>query len=165
MVHWPPDPQAGVPPPALVAAWLVLGTVRADRVPLWAAHWLASGRDGEALAALAGLDGGDPHDVRDLLPAALAECGVVTPDVASAVERTHTALARLHLDGVIGAHLVVRGVLDVVESTDGPAAVEPPMGELYLLDDEWEAGWGRTRDELSAVVRAACLAQLRATGP
>jgi hypothetical protein len=50
-----------------VAAWLILGTVPTERVPLWAAHWIVAGHDGPALAELAGLHGDDPHEVRDLL--------------------------------------------------------------------------------------------------
>ena len=72
--------------PRLVAAWLELDTLPTERVPLWAAHWLTAGHDGEALAELAGLHGDDPYEVRDLLPSALAECGVMTPDFASANE-------------------------------------------------------------------------------
>ena len=86
MSDWPADAEAGIPSPELVAAWLELDTLPTERVPLWAAHWLAAGHDGEALAEIAGLHGDDPHDVRDLLPSALAECGVTTPDFATATE-------------------------------------------------------------------------------
>jgi hypothetical protein len=47
-------------------AWLILGTLPTERVPLWAAHCIAVGYDGQALAELAGLQGDDPHEVRDL---------------------------------------------------------------------------------------------------
>ncbi len=39
-----------------------------------------------------------------------------------------------------------------------------PLGQLYGIDDEWEAGWGRTDTELRAATRQACLDQLRLTG-
>ena len=43
------------PTPGLVAAWLVMGTLRAESVPMWAANWLVQGYDGMSLAELAGL--------------------------------------------------------------------------------------------------------------
>lgn len=70
--RWPVPESAGVPSPTLVAAWLTLDTLATERIPLFAAHWLASGYDRHALAELAGLDGDDPHDVRDVLADALA---------------------------------------------------------------------------------------------
>ena len=83
-----------VPSPALVAAWEKLGILRPERVPLWAAHWIVAGHDGERLICLAGLHGDDPHDVHDALPGALQDCGVPWPesDVAAAtVAATVTA--------------------------------------------------------------------------
>ncbi len=50
-------PRDDVPTPRLVAAWLVVGGLATESVPLWAAHWLAQGQDGEALRELAGLHG------------------------------------------------------------------------------------------------------------
>jgi len=35
-----------------------------------------------------------------------------------------------------------------------------PLGQLCGLTDEWGAGWGRTRDALTATVRVACSNQL-----
>jgi hypothetical protein len=61
------------PSPVTAAALFVLGAIRIERVPWWAAQWLADGHDGEALRELAGLDGRDPHAVTDLIPSALAE--------------------------------------------------------------------------------------------
>jgi hypothetical protein len=34
------------PSPFLVAAWMALGMIDIDRVPWWAARWLADGHDG-----------------------------------------------------------------------------------------------------------------------
>ena len=61
-----------VPSPHDVAARFVLGRVSA-RTPWWAAQWLASGHDGEALRETAGLNGRDTRALDDLLPAVLAE--------------------------------------------------------------------------------------------
>ena len=68
-----------VPAPQAVAAWARLGLVPDEQVPLWAAHWLVAGYDGEHLVYLAGLHGDDPYDVRDALPDALRDCGIELP--------------------------------------------------------------------------------------
>ena len=69
-----------MPSPQIVAAWTQLGLLPTEKVPLWAAHWLVAGYDGECLVSLAGLHGDDPHDVRDVLPGALLDCGVTIPN-------------------------------------------------------------------------------------
>ncbi len=121
MHDWPADPEE-IPSPQLVAAWLILDTLPAERVPLWAAHWLAAGYDGQALAELAGLHGDDPHEVRDLLGPALAECGASTPGggLADAGERERaaamvafTAIARIQVSGLAGERWVVGKVLEI----------------------------------------------------
>jgi hypothetical protein len=45
----------------MVAAWARLGLIPPEKVPLWAAHWLVAGYDGEHLVHLAGLHGDDPQ--------------------------------------------------------------------------------------------------------
>jgi hypothetical protein len=59
--------------------------VPTERVPLWAALWLAAGYDGDALRTLGGLSvKDDPRDIRDILPDALVDCGITIPDSDSA---------------------------------------------------------------------------------
>jgi hypothetical protein len=53
-----------------------LGILPTESVPLWAAHWLVLGHDGDTIAELAGLSGQDKRAVNDLLPVALEEAGV-----------------------------------------------------------------------------------------
>lgn len=69
---WLNDPSAPAPPevpsPLQVASWERLGVLPTEKVPLWAAYWIAGGRDGEALIYLAGLPGDDPREVYDALP-------------------------------------------------------------------------------------------------
>ncbi len=170
MHDWPADPDE-IPSPRLVAAWLILGTLPTERVPLWAAHWLAAGYDGQALAELAGLHGDDPHEVRDLLGPALAECGASTPGggQAAAGERERaaamvafTAIARLQISGRAGERWVVDKVVEIAEPYFHDSITSLPLGQLFALDDEWGAGWGRTDEQLRAVVRQACIAQLDA---
>lgn len=163
-----------VPTPELVAAWLALGCLAPERVPVWAAFWLADGKDGEALRELAGTSGRDPREVRDVLPAALREAGVdvPSPDDLDNVSRhrirawaavVYRDLARLCLNGRASPRWVVRKVMEIVgDNGYDDAVTASPVGGLFALDDEWGAGWGRTAAELEEVVRAACREELTA---
>jgi hypothetical protein len=68
-----------IPPPALVAAWYMIGDLATEQVPFWAAHWLADGMDGDALRTLAGLDRSDSPTVWEILPGALADTTLRSP--------------------------------------------------------------------------------------
>jgi hypothetical protein len=154
--------QEEAPSPELVAAWVVLEWVAVERAPWWAAHWLVDGYDGAALRELAGLDGRDTRAVRDLLPLAFAEMSVVLPSVPEAASVvSFDDLARRCLAGAAGE----RWVVQVVEETAWRTGYDPdvlalPLGRVYGIDDEWDGGWGRSVEELRALVRAACAAQL-----
>ena len=163
MHDWPGHAGGDVPSPTLVAAWLTLGTLPTERIPLLAAFWLADGYDGAALVDLAGLHGDDPYEVRDLLPAALADCDVAVPTTDAAAAMTaFTSLAQLYADGKAGERWIVDKVSEILARSGYPSSVIAlPLGQLYGLDDEWGAGWGRTDAELLAVTREACLDQLR----
>ena len=112
---WPDTADRRIPSPTLVAALLRLDILPVERVPLWAAHWLTNGYDGPALVELAGLHGDDPRAVRDLLPAALADCGATLPatDTAAAME-AFTHLAQLHADGTFDEHSVLIKVDEIL---------------------------------------------------
>jgi hypothetical protein len=49
-VLWDAVPEGETPTPSVVAAWMVLDQLPAERVPMWAAEWLVQGYDGDALA-------------------------------------------------------------------------------------------------------------------
>lgn len=151
-----------IPSPTLVAAWVVLGLVPTERVPLWAAHWLAGGYDGEALRMLAGFSGIDPSEVHEALPDALADCGTSIPDSDSAAAQiAFTHLARIHAEGKAGERWIADKVDEIVERSGYAASViSLPLGQLYGLADEWKGGWGRTEQQLTAEVQDACAAQL-----
>jgi hypothetical protein len=163
-VHdWPGHSDSVIPSPTLVAAWLTLDMLPAERIPRWAAFWLVDGYDGPALVELAGLHGDDPREVRDLLPAALVESRVAVPaaDAAAAME-AFTHLAQLCVDGKAGERWIVDKVAEILSrSCYANEVIALPLGQLYDLDDEWGAGWGRTDAELRAVTRQACHDQLR----
>jgi len=86
-----------------------------ERVPLWAAYWLAAGHDGEHLVHLAGLHGDDPHDIRDALPAALRDCGAEMPEsdlAAATVVFRH--LAQMHIEGLAEPQWVGQKIEEVL---------------------------------------------------
>jgi hypothetical protein len=104
-----------------------------ERVPLWAAHWLVAGYDGEHLVYLAGLHGDDPHDVRDALPAALRDCGAEIPEsdlAAATVVFTH--LAQRHIEGMDGPNVVVGWLGHGRHHTDPQAAGWRLMGAVMV---------------------------------
>lgn len=150
------------PLPHVVAVRFVLGMLATERVPWWAAQWLADGHDGEALRELAGLNGRDPHAVRDLLPAALAETGVDTPPTqVAAVIEAFRDLAQMFLSRRVDARwLVERVERIVVQAQYDDEVLGMPLGHLYGFDDEWDGGWGRTPEQLKTEVEARCSAQL-----
>jgi hypothetical protein len=152
-----------VPSPETVAVWIHLGQLRPERIPFWAAHWLVRGYDGEHLIHLAGLHGDDPREVRDALPDALRDCGVQMPesDVAAA-EIVFMQLARAYLRGTVEATRVMRTVGAVLAWSGYPETIiGMPLGHLLYIDDEWDGGWGRTRQELVNAIRQLCEEQLR----
>ena len=134
-----------------------------EQIPRWAAFWLADGHDGAAPIELAGLHGDDPREVRDLLPAALADCGVAVPTADSAAAMVaFTNFARLCIDGRAGERWIVDKVSEILTRSGYPNnIVALPLGQLYGLDDEWGAGWGRADAELRTITRQACLDRLR----
>ena len=119
MHDWPATAPAGIPSPRLAAAWAKLDVLPAERVPLWAAHWLAAGNDGDALRTLAGLSAkDDPRDIHDLVPEALADCGVTIPDSDSAAAQVaFTHLARLHGNGLAGERWILGKVARSAKSS------------------------------------------------
>jgi hypothetical protein len=152
-----------VPAPQIVAAWTRLWIVPPEKVPLWAAHWLVAGYDGEHLAYLAGLHGDDPIEVREAIPDALRDCGVEIPesDVAAA-SVAFINLARMHLDGLAGPLWVAQKVDEILGGggySDSVSAL--PLGRLYCIADEWGEGWGRPVEQLTVLVREACEEQVR----
>lgn len=157
-----PSPET-IPTPGEVAARLRLGTVHVEKVPLWAAHWLVDGFDGPALAELAGLSGGRSTEIHDLLPSALADCGIPLPPsrIAAFVTVFHE-LARLQISGRAGERWIAQKVDELLSGEEEllEELMSYPVGGLYCLTDEWSGGWGRTERQLVEVVRAACRAQL-----
>jgi hypothetical protein len=163
MHDWPAVASGEIPSPRLVAAWARLNMLPAERLPLWAAHWLAAGYDGEALRTLAGLSAtDDPRDIRDILPGALADCGITIPDSDSAAAQlAFTHLARMCTNGHAAEQWVLGKVCEIAaRSGYADSVLGLPLGQIFGLADEWGADWGRTEQELRAEIRDACAAQL-----
>ncbi|ONH22044.1 hypothetical protein [Pseudofrankia asymbiotica] len=175
MDDWPDQ----VPSPRLVAAWWVLGTVPAERIPLWAAHWLVVGYDGEALVELAGLSGRDPGPVHELLGVALGDCGLDGSDLdttergrkraaAMTAMTAFTAIAELHAQGRATEQWVLDKIYEMVENDrmvgpdPGQSVTSLPLGRLYLLADERESPRLPADDHMRAIVQQACREQLAA---
>ncbi len=154
--------SAEVPSPRLVAAQMRLGILAAESVPLWAAHWLVQGLDGEAVVELAGLSGRDTREVADVLPAALEAVGI--PPMTSLQAEVKVAfdhIAALHIQGLAGW----RWVMDTVRETISQGGYESaffdePLSAVYGLDDELGAAWGRAEPELARDVLRACKQQV-----
>jgi hypothetical protein len=166
MHDWPATASGEIPSPRLIAAWVRLDMVPAERLPLWAAHWLAAGNDGETLRTLAGLSAADdPRDIRDILPDALADCGITIPGSDSAAAQVaFTHLARMHAGGQAAERWILAKVCEIALRTDyADSVLDLPLGEIAGLDDEWGTGFGRTEEQLTAEIRKACAAQLAAS--
>lgn len=163
MVAYSPSWLNGdVPSPEIVAAWTQLGLLPTEKIPLWAAHWLVAGHDGEQLVQLAGLHGDDPHDVRDVLHDALLDCGVEVPlSEADAAMLVFAHFAHMYIAGRVDAQWVCQQVEQIVIEVDHRGSIRDlPLGTLYGLDDEFQGGWNRSPEQLAQAVRDACEEQL-----
>lgn len=149
-----------------LAALFFLRLVRPDRIPWWAAQWLAQGHDGESLRELAGEHGNDLITIERLLPDALLEMGVPMPErQIDAADAVFTYLARRCLEGRLSERGVARLVDQVVAAGGFDAGLyDLPLGGIFGLDDEWTGGWGRGEKALRADVRRACVAQVGTPG-
>ena len=155
-----------VPPPDLAAALFVLGQAPIERVPWWAAAWIADGFDSEALRELAGLGDRDVRAIRDLFPVALGQLSVPLPSTAMAsAVIVFDDLARRYLSGAAGPQWVAQRVGDVVcRSNDSPEVLALPLGRLYsVLDDAWRLDQIVPPAHLAPMVDAACTEQIRST--
>lgn len=154
--------QRDVPPPRLVAAWLRLDVlVEPARLPVWAAYWIVDGLDTPALIDLAGLDGRDAADVRNLTERALDELGVAVEGLHEAVELVLNDEAEGCLAGRTGERALAAALDDLyIRSGYADEILRQPLGAEYGLADEWVGGWGRTDRQLGEAVRAACRKQL-----
>jgi hypothetical protein len=95
-------------------------------------------------------------------PGTLADCGVTIPDSDSAAAQlAFTHLARMCADGHAAEQWVLGKVGEIAaRSGYADSVLGLPLGQIFGLDDEWGAGWGRAEQELRAEVRNACAAQL-----
>lgn len=152
---------AEIPAPAVAAAWIALDLSPTDDLPLWAAHWLANGEDGEHLRHLAGLSHTEPREIHDVQQAALADCHIPIPTAAAAARDAFTHLARMLLHGHLTERALLTALHTIIVRTDyADSAIALPLGQAWMLDEEWGQGWGRTEKQIKEAIQAACQAQL-----
>jgi hypothetical protein len=137
---------------AASAVWC--GLILPESLPSIATQLLVEGADGVALRELAGLDLApfDPRDAYDLLGEILEQAHV---SVDGLLDRARRALA-LVAAALVRGNLESRGALrliDLIVVATGYA--DTPAMALYGLSDEWDGGWGRTRDEINQDLEAA----------
>ncbi|GAA1154504.1 hypothetical protein GCM10009630_60790 [Kribbella jejuensis] len=155
-------PNDATPPPALVAAWLTLDNLHLEAVPMWAANWIVQGYDGPSLAELAGLNGQDTREVRDLLPDALADTGIAAlPSGQAALKIAYDDIATAYLAGRAQWTWAANEVARLVIATNyAEENFDHPLSVLWYIDEEIGQPWARTDDELAADVRRLCIDQL-----
>lgn len=73
-----------------------------------------------------------------------------------------TAAARLMADGLATERWLVGKVYEIAEPWFDESVTSLPLGSLYLLEEEWDADWGRATEQLRSLVRRACREQLEA---
>lgn len=148
------------PRPELVAATIRLGVAPLERVPGWAAQWLAEDLDGPDLRLLAGMSGADLDEVRSVLPWALAQAGAPEPALAEAARVVFGEIKRMFTAGLADEEQVMRAVDQVCAATGyAVEVVGQPLGGVFVLAGEWDHPGGRERAELRAVISAAVAEQ------
>jgi hypothetical protein len=71
-------------------------------------------------------------------------------------------IANMHLTGRVRWPWVVNQIVGLVIVNGYAAeAFEPPLGDLWGIDDELGAPWSRTDDELAGIVRQTCIEQVQ----
>ncbi|MCO1575268.1 hypothetical protein M8C13_05780 [Crossiella sp. SN42] len=149
------------PGPELAAAAVRLGVAPLERLPLWAAHWLAEDRDGPDLRILAGMSGQDVEEVRSVLPWALAQAGAPEPELSAAARVVFTAVARRCADGIDGEEQVLLAVERICRATGyADEVLTAPLAQVLAVEGEWHHPGGRERAVLRAEIQAAVKAQL-----
>jgi hypothetical protein len=144
--------------PQIVAAEYALGNLDVERVPWYAAHWLAEGWDGSLLRELAGLDHTEPRHIGDLLPRVLAEIGVPIPSRGEAADAWLDRLVHRLFHGEVDERTLSEQASAFVSwNLDLDAIWRTPFTDLHVLVDEWDQGWGRGNQELATMVRQLCI--------
>ena len=141
------EPRPVEPVPPLLAATLFhIGQIRDRDRPMLAAHWLAEGRDGEALLELASLSGPE-REVDELWPLALEELGVHLP--VTGARAAMAWAARRVLDGERDPRWLVRALWpgqDVGE--------DPQLDTLVYTVQDWLAWLDRDGRSADPALRA-----------
>jgi hypothetical protein len=140
--------------PCEVAVLLPLGEVVTSELPDLAAAWLVQGLDTAALRELAGTPRDDPWVIDELWRATREQLGLPAPPSPEAELviriRYEVALWRAACRDAVGTMLRLVRLVGWL-----PPSSLPELVQLVQLEDEWEGGWGRSKDELVAAIDAA----------
>lgn len=152
-----------MPSPDQVAQLLAQGDLAVEHAPLWAAHWLAEGRGGDATGELAGTSRRDTDRITELLPNVLVECDaiLVAPPNAAQLQASDVldTVARLFLTGRASGRFVLERVDEQVDD-DPDAVTGQPLAQLYADDAPW-----RAHNNQAPEIRRRCTPGLRAPAP
>lgn len=139
---------------SVVRDGLRFGVLLPEHLPRIATELLTCGADTPALRRLAGLDLGpfDPRDALELFWDVLLDLGIddgqdAAVGVAARLLGTAAQVHRLSTGDVL------RRFYRLAVAADYPNDHEAVM-RLYGLDDEWNGGWGRTREQIESEVSA-----------
>jgi hypothetical protein len=82
---------------------------------------------------------------------------------AAAAAVAFTDLASTYLSSRASEEWLLQKVYDLItRSACLIEVMDLPLGELFGIHDEWDAGWGRTKEALVVAIRKACEAQIQA---
>lgn len=137
-----------------VAALYRAGLVEGIRLPTVATWFLSHDVETESMLKLASLDLQPFHsiDAQELFDSALRELN--EEETKEALEISVASLCRLFLEGALGVPTLLSIGARLAVENDYPSEPDAVM-HFYGLNDEWDAGWGRAREEITAGVRAA----------
>ena len=135
------------------------GLLDSRRIPQIATWLLARGLETPEIVTLAGMDLAPflPIDASELFDLTLVSLSVLPFERADEVRVALGAAAAVHLDGGLGPENLMAIGGRLAAQYDYPDDV---MG-LYGLEDEWQGGWGRTREAIVTEVREIAMEALR----
>jgi len=140
------------------------GVLRAELLPSVAAEFLARGLDTPALRELAGLDlqPFDLRDATDLYADAVAETSMPSSPEDLRLRRVAHVLAVSWASGRVSTPAALKHFYRLAVWLDYPE--DAAVMRLYALDDEWNGGWGQTREQIEHEV-SVLMASLSAGHP
>jgi hypothetical protein len=140
---------------AAEAQWVLNAAILID-LPTVATDAMVHGWDTQSLRLLTVASTGDDRDARDLFLAAVAELGRHLPTHSDAARRLvqfyAATIASGEVEPLTGARAIAR--LGYGSRNDIADEIQLDIATFDGLDDEWIGGWGRSRTEVEAHIKA-----------